>query len=764
MHSVPWSTPARVGWLLPVGTLFFACGIMLGRIALSPGLLMLLMALGLAAVLLSRRWMRFTAVMLVSLYAGALWGWHALHPALPSEGEYAVTGVIAQEIDLREDGQVQTVLCGVTLNGASAPEAHWTFYLDEDEPLPDWLAPGAYVCMTARAYHPDGQTNPGGFSFREYLLQRGVKIGLYGADDLRLAESEFSLQSSIAALRHRLALRLMDVMGEEAGAYAAAMLLGTRDFIPEDDRAAFNDLGIAHLLSVSGFHAGVLICLLLLLLRPLPVGRKARLALEALLLSFYCLLCGGNAPVVRASGLLLWREFTRIRRKQVLPLHALCVTALLQLIFNPVLLISASFQLTYGAMLGITLVYPRLKDKLSCRTAFGQRLWQGFAVSLSAQLGILPAQLYWFGELPLLGLLLNPLIIPAAGLLISLYWLTLAALPIPGLNALLGTLSAWGTSALLGVIRFLSSVEFTSLWTRQADGFTLLGWALVLLGLSVLLPRRIRKGRKYLCLIGALMIAAILLPLPENTTRYIQFSVGNADAALLQDQDMTVVIDAGEDGQTIAHYLHQRRQSVELLIITHLHIDHGGGIRALIDEGIPIEVCYLPFAAQTPMIDEEVLPLIEELRQGGTEIRYLCRGDVIALPSGQMTVLWPEEGRVFPAHDANDVSLVLQAEIAGVTMLLTGDLTGDYAPYIARPSDILKVAHHGSKVGNTAEFLAAVQPQILLQSNRLLSRTEYMAAVAGDIPLYATEQCGAVIVDFEGGGAFSLSHVLTPGS
>ncbi len=760
MHRVPRNTPAHIGWFLPAGVLFFMYGILLERSLPAPWLMFIPLALGLCAALLSHRWRRLFALMLAVQSAGALLGWTAYHPTLPEEGEYAAEGVVIQEIDIRGDGQVQTVLSGVTLNGVPAPDAYWTFYLDGDEPLPAWLAPGVRVRLAAEVYHPDGQMNPGGFNFRDYLLQRGIKVGLYGADDLTEAPPSFSLRGWFSSLRHRLALGLMDVMGEESGAYAAVLLLGTRDLIPEDDRAAFNDLGIAHLLSVSGFHASVLIGLILLLLHPLPIGRNVRLALEALLLVFYCLLTGGNAPVIRATGLLLWREFTRLRHRQILPLHALCVTALAQLLFNPTLLTSASFQLTYGAMLGLTLVYPRLKDAVCPPVPGLQRLWRGFAASLSAQLGTLLPQLYWFGELPLLGVLLNTVIIPLTGLLISLYWLTLAALPIPGLNTLLGGLSAWCTQAMLTVIRALASLELASLWTRQADVLTFFGWAFLLLGLSVLLPRSRVKPRRVLILTGALLLATLLIPLPETSTRYTQFSVGNADAALLQDQDITVVIDAGEDGRTIAEYLHQRQQSVEMLILTHLHTDHSGGIRALLDEGIPIVVCCLPFEAETPVIDEEVLPLIDELRKAGTEIRYLSRGDVIPLPSGQLTVLWPEENRVFPQHAANDVNLVMQADIAGVTMLLTGDLTGDYTKYIAHPSDILKVAHHGSKTNTTPEFLAMVRPQLLLLSNRDEAREAYMASIAGDIPLYATEQHGGITIQFLGDGEFEVHPFL----
>ena len=222
-------------------------------------------------------------MLLAASALGALLGWQAYHPLLPEERNYQVHGTVAQELHLREDDQIQTVLANVTLDGSPAGSAYWTFYLEKDELPPPWLIPGSQVELTAKVYHPEGQVNPGGFDFREYLLQRGVTYGLYGSTELRPGRSAFSLTAFFAASRHHLATRLMAVMGEDAGAYAAAMLLGTRDFIPEDDRAAFNDLGIAHILSVSGFHVGVLAGVMLLLLRPLPLARPWRLAIEALL-------------------------------------------------------------------------------------------------------------------------------------------------------------------------------------------------------------------------------------------------------------------------------------------------------------------------------------------------------------------------------------------------------------------------------------------------------------------------------------------------
>lgn len=759
MHSVPRSTPAHIAWLLPGCTLFFLCGILLGRSAASWYPLALVLALTTAAALLSRNGLRKGAALGMVLAIGALMGWRAYHPAMPAEGDYTVRGTVVQEVAWSPGGQVQTVLSNVILNGEAHPDAYWTYYLDEDEVPPEWLVPGTQVEMSASVYHPSGKDNPGGFDFKEYLLQRDIRFGVFGDQDLTAVDGGFSLQGWVAALRHDLSLRLMDVMGEEAGAYAAAMLLGTRDFIPEDDRAAFTELGIAHILSVSGFHVGVLVGMMLLLMKPLPLGRISRMLFEAAVLAAYCLLAGGNAPVMRAALLLLWREYVRLRHRQILPLHMLSATALVQLIFNPTLLTGASFQLTYSAMLGLQLVSPWLAKLRSCRTRHGTKLWKAFCGALAAQLGTLFPQLYWFGRLPVISILLNIVLIPPFTGLIVLYWVTLFVLPIPALREALGALSAAATAAMLAAVRWLASLHLASLWTRQADGITFAGWALLMLAAANLLPKRIARHRRKLLLLGGLLTALVLIPLPENAVTYTQFSVANADGAILQDKDMTVVIDMGEDGQAVANYLHQRRQSVELLIISHLHTDHGGGIRALIDEGIPVEICCLPWDAEVPIIDEEMRPLIAELAAAGTKFRYLHRGDVIDLPSGQLTVLWPEAGRVFPGHDANDVNLVLQADIAGVTMLLTGDLTGSWEKYIAVPADILKVAHHGSKDSTSEAFLTAVDPQLLLQSNRLESRELHMAELAGNIPLYTTDKDGAIIIRFCGDGAFEVETV-----
>ena len=108
----------------------------------------------------------------------------------------------------------------------------------------------------------------------------------------------------------------------------------------------------------------------------------------------------------------------------------------------------------------------------------------------------------------------------------------------------------------------------------------------------------------------------------------------SADAALLWDENRTVVIDAGEDGRGLGEYLHQRRLSVDALVITHLHSDHAGGLRALLDKGIPIGRILLPWGAETAAAAPDALLLLEE-----AAAKYTFEVDYSAIVIGNVDLM-----------------------------------------------------------------------------------------------------------------------------
>ncbi len=740
-----------LAWGLPWAALMLSVGILLGRAMDAAILGWIALVLALGVVMLCRGWGRFAASGLVVCTLGCVLGQAAYHPVLPAEDTCRISGVVTGEIRYGDYGQVKTELHYVTIDGEKADNAYWSFYLAEGENLPEALVPGVQVTMTAEVYHPDGADNPDGYDFREYLLQRGMTFGVYGRNDMIFSDAPFTLEGTAAWLRHRLSQGLIAAMGEETGGYASAMLLGVTALVPSEDRAAFSRLGIAHVLSISGFHVGVLAMLMHGLLNLAGLSRKTRAVCIGLLLAAYCVLTGAHAPVVRAAILYLLREYGALRKRQRSGLHLLCASYVVMLLAQPCQLTSASFQLTYGAMLGLTLVTPAVRRLWHPRNGLLEKLWELLCSTVGAQIGVLLPQLYWFGELPLLSLLLNLFVFSLTSGVMALYWVTLVLLPFPTLAGMTGTLASWVTSVLMQAVRLLGSFDFICLWTKQAGMVTAIGWILLMLAASHLTVLRGRK-RLLIGVTGAVVLVLSLIPLPHGTTEYIQFSVGNADAALLHDQDMVIAIDTGDDGYDTSRYLHHRRLGLDALILTHLHMDHAGGVAALVNDRIPVKTCYLPAHGDTLDIEPEALALVEQLRLSGTEIIEVSRGDVIDLPSGRLTVLWPEKGRVRPGKEANFYSMTLLAEIKGSTMLLTGDLDGLYEMYAAAPADILKAAHHGSGDSTGERFLMQVAPQTVLLSSSNLDRLRRMQEKAVDADVFSTRQHGALTICFDQDG------------
>lgn len=733
---------------MPCAALLMMAGIALGFQAPTSAMPMLCVSAALAGLLLlGRRRTRAAGCLLLTFLLGAALGIRMANPTLPPEGDAQVTGVVAGEVDFRaEKGQVRVILRDVTLNGERiASGAYWTFYLKADENIPDFLMPGARISMTAEVYHPQGQRNPHGYDFRQALRQKNILIGLYGAAKLQALPDGLSLYGLAARFNHRMAQTLRDVCGEKAGQLASAVLLGMRDEVPDEEQEQFRRLGIAHILSVSGFHVGVLVALLALLMMPVK-HRRLRMALTLPMLLAYAFLTGGNAPAVRA--VLLWALvcWGRIRHKRVLMLHVLCASAMIQLMFAPAQLFSASFQMTYGVMAAICGITAQTAPNAQKKRGWKGKILSLLSVSAAAQFGVLLPELYWFGRVPLLGIAVNVLLVTGMNVLLLLDWVTLLLTPIPWLAALPGAATRAVSEGFLHLVNALGRFAPT-LWTRQPDVWVVLGWLLVF---AALLPFgksrnrwQNRKKRLPMLAAGAALMATILLPALFSGTEYIQLDMGDADAAVLRQEKHVLVVDAGEYGGDLASYLRAEHLPVDLLVLTHLHSDHAGGVRELLDEGIPIRRCVMPSGALAADFDEEVLPLLARMEANGTVIETVHRGDILQWAEGKLTVLFPPEG--FSASNANDGSMALLVEAEGVKLLLTGDLSARYGQYAAVSADVVKAAHHGSKNGTTQAFLDESAPTAVLVSTKRENAADYLRGIT-DADVYSTLESGAIII------------------
>ena len=217
---------------------------------------------------------------------------------------------------------------------------------------------------------PDTASNPGAFDQRQYLAGRGVKGILTPADGeiTCLPQAELSVWFRLrtlylraaAALRRNMSNTLQAALGERYAGTALAVLTGDTDGIADEEMQDYRDSGIAHVMAVSGMHAGFVQNLTMRLVSRKKIGYPARqLFCAAVLLLFGCI-ADFSPSVTRAvlqSGYVL---IAKALKKPCKAQNALCAACALQLAENPYVLFNTGFLLSYAAAASILVIKPAL--------------------------------------------------------------------------------------------------------------------------------------------------------------------------------------------------------------------------------------------------------------------------------------------------------------------------------------------------------------------------------------------------------------------
>lgn len=708
---------------------------------------------------IGRRWI--LGGMMSFLFLGMLLSGIASHPVLPPQGNYQVEGIVAEDVILREDGTAAGYLESVTVtaDGASytLPKVYWTYYYEEDQPfLP---GDGEKVRFHASLYHPRGQTNPYGFDFRMFLLQKGAAAGVSGARDAEIiAVSSRGLSSLLYRIRGFLSAKVQDVFGE-GSALPEALLLGNREHLPQDVQDSFSSAGVAHILAVSGLHVGLLAGALQMLLRKW-LSPRGRLWVLSLFLLLYCALLNFSAPVVRASVLLVLAGMRRVARRSLDRLTTLSAAFLLILLFRPLDLFSASFQLSFGAVLGIAMLGPVLERPLSC--LHFRFLREGAGITISAAAGSILPTIQIFHRFSLVGLVINPVVCWIFGLLLPAYALVLliGCIYLP-LGQGLAVPVNWAAGWISRAIQWVGNLPFASLDMPSLPWYVILAlvFSIVLCTRYVVLPCK----KRVILAVTALMVS---IGTWQGTicrdVQYLQLEMGQADAALILDGRETILIDTGDYGGDVVSYLKATGRQADRVIITHLHTDHFLGMNELLEAEIKIGEVILPEAAFDQAVGWEAAAFRESLEKRNIPIRFWAAGDQMATGRVRIEATWPISGAVRTAQDANRYPLTLICDLDGVKLFSASDIAGEFEGYAARDADLLKVSHHGSKGSTGAEFLSLVSPSAAiitaspgsksLPHHDTLSRLENAA-----VSVYNTGDWGAIHIRIRDGQA-----ILTP--
>ena len=372
-------------------------------------------------------------------------------------------------------------------------------YVDKKAKIPQY---GDVLIVRGSPKHTQPPLNPDEFDYAQFLSYRQIFYTQY----LRQTDFIFTNQNKglqykkwaydISQWSDNQLKRLMPWPREYA--VAKAMVLGIRDEMDIELTNAYAVAGAVHVLSVSGFHIAIFVYILsklLYFIEKRKYGNYFYLVITLFLMWFYAVLTGLSAPVIRSALMFTIYLLAKPLHRKENTANALFGSALILLCFDPMLIYSVSFQLSYLALGGIIFLQPKLYQSITFENKILDKLWNLTAVAFAAQLATFPLLILYFHQFSTYFWLANPAVVGLSFLLLPLAFATIALSWIPWLSTILGYLTTFVTWLLNVIVLGIEHLPYSRL-----DGlwFTHLEVVLVYVIIGLLLAMFYFQSKKWL--------------------------------------------------------------------------------------------------------------------------------------------------------------------------------------------------------------------------------------------------------------------------
>ncbi|MFD0682713.1 MULTISPECIES: DNA internalization-related competence protein ComEC/Rec2 [unclassified Paenibacillus] len=557
---------------------------------------------------------------------------------------YEVEGLITTKVDVDGDKASFTVRSDRDEGELIAVSVKLLSKKEQDIAL-TWQR-GDQIGLKGALQLPGEARNFGGFDYRSFLRFKHIhwQLLVKGADQVKLAQSNRWTWDTVMRWNDQ----FREMLGEGIGrifpgnqtGFMKSMLIGVTDDMDPLQFQQFSQLGLTHILAVSGLNVAIFLACLLWLMRRLRFTRETYLLTAISLMPFYIAVTGASPSIIRAGLMAMIALYAAYRHTLRDGLHTVLLVGLGMLIWEPYFMLDVSFQLSFLVTIGLIIGVPPVNSLLPIRST----VWKNaVSITLVAQCISFPVSIYYFNQFSLLSFLANFFLVPVFSMVTmpgGTAALILGFAYVPA-GKVVAWLIAWINSRIFDLVDMSSRWDwFQTIWPTPDIGWIICyyaSWtAIVWFLLQIKRKKNVKQGpmlsldqsRKSshemripngasivglpICILSLLLLLAIAYK-PElwNREGKVDFiDVGQGDSIIITPPHSreVILVDGGgtisfrkpgdewkqrkdpyEVGRKLLVPLLKKRgiQRIDYLIVTHQDADHIGGLQAVIEQ-IPV--------------------------------------------------------------------------------------------------------------------------------------------------------------------------------
>jgi competence protein ComEC len=550
------------------------------------------------------------------------------------------------------------------------------------------LKPGMIIGIKGNLIIPQDESNRGGFSYKDYLMFKGIKF-ILNSDDITIHKQIKNIRFYLFEYQEYFTEKLRMKIGAKSR-FIESIFLGEINSLDEKEVDTWRKMGILHLQAVSGSQVGAVLDILLFLFVITPKKGFLKYIILFIPLALYGLITD-TPSVWRVIIFLIIIKIFQILRKEKYEMLALMLSSVLLMIINPGVVFSISFQLSYIISIGLLLNNEKIME-------VGKPILKLLFSGILSVILSWPILVYYFQEVSLMSLFFTPIISPVIQLII---FITGILMLFPFLMEIAVPLSIFLKLILilLEKITILFKDINLPVYIGMPWGLTsiILFYVLYVFWNNQIFMRKYRK--LLVCVFLIIFSYKGCIDIIDNRQVVVSFiNVGQGDCILIEckEVDKVILIDGGAKNdyldmgeREVLPYLKRKGiKNIDIIISTHSDNDHRGGLETILRK-IPVSHIWIPKNRDSDYKDW--------LIDYKSEIDFIHDNMIIKLGDMSIEIINPIHN--IKDEDTNASSVVLSLEYGESNILLTGDCDLAVLESLAKKSlyyDIIKAPHHGS--------------------------------------------------------------------